>query len=126
MKKVAIQIVAAVFCVILASCGGGSSPKSVADKALNAWAKVDAKAFVDQFVPKEENLSDKEKKEGLEFIKAWMENSPMKRHEIKSETIDGDKATVNAVWYNPDGKMTEVNIPLVKTGKGWKISSLSW
>jgi len=127
MKKVVIQIVVAVVCVILVSCGGGgSSPKSVADKALNAWVKVDVKTFIDQFVTKDENVSDKEKQQGLEFMKALMESAPMKRYEIKGETIDGDKAKVNAVWYNPDGKMTEINIPFVKTGKGWKISDLSW
>ena len=140
MKKVVIQMVAAVVCVFLVSCGGGSGssgggstgksvssgPSGVAEKAFGAWVKGDAKAFLDYFDLEE--MSAKEKDEGVEFIKAMIQWQPITKYEIQEEIIseDGKKAKVQVKFYAKDGEVNDSKVPFVKTGKGWKIDGIVW
>jgi len=138
MKKVIIQMVAAVVCVCLVSCGGGSgssgggssnssnssSPSSIADKVFSAWLKGDMKTvatYVDQ-----EGLSAKELKEGLEFLTEMLKYQPLAKYEIQGETLsdDGKKAKVNVKLYFKDGDTSDNKVPFVKTDHGWKISDI--
>jgi len=125
------MMLSAMICgVILSSCGGGggssssSSPKTVADKALSAMVKVDAKAFVGYLVQADHDAD--EVKKGTMMVQALLEAMPLAKYEIKGETIDGDKAEVDAVLFFKDGSTKNAEIPFVKTEKGWKISDLSW
>ena len=132
MKKVVIQIVAAVVCMCFVSCGGGSgssgggssSPSGIADKAFSAYVKGDAKAFL-KYV-EQEGLSAQEMKEGLEFLTEMMKYQPLAKYEIQGETLsdDGKKAKVNVKLYFKDGDTSDNKVPFVKTEKGWQISDV--
>ncbi len=122
-------VIAAMFAVT--SCGGGNSPKSVADKAMSALLDKDYDEFVKYINIKTKEGEDPEAARktlsGLFQDKAekeYAKKGGFKSYEILSETIDpsGDKALVKVKMEFGNGDVDEEDYPMVKDAKGeWKL-----
>lgn len=116
---------------IMTSCGGGNSPKAVADKALKAMQNKNYDEFVEYIyiAPKEGEDPEGAKKmlSGMmqsKADKAYEKKGGFKSYEVLSEEIDekGEKAVVKVKMEFGDGDVKEDDMKLRKDDKGnWKI-----
>ena len=137
MKKI-MTLACAVFAVILmAACGGGNSPKAVAEKSLNCIMDKDFKGYAALIYIDEDRYSaeeqEKQRKEMAELIETKIPmaveiNGELKGFKTTSEVIaeDGNTATVECTTtYDKNGKKKEetekINLRKNKAGK-WMIA----
>lgn len=116
---------------IMTSCGGGNSPKAVADKALKAMQNKNYDEFAEYIyiAPKEGEDPESAKKmlSGMmqgKADKAHEKKDGFKSYEILSEEIDekGEKAVVKVKMEFGNGDVKEDDMKLRKDDKGnWKI-----
>ncbi len=131
MKKLLglVAVIAAMFAIT--SCGGGNSPKSVADKAMAALQEKNYDEFVEYVYIKTKEGEDPEAaKKTLSGMlqgkadKAYEKKGGFKSYEVLSETIDpsGDKALVKVKMVFGNGETEEDDYPMVKDEQGnWKL-----
>ena len=115
----------------ITSCGGGNSPKSVADKAMAALQEKNYDEFVEYVYIKTKEGEDPEAaKKTLSGMlqgkadKAYEKKGGFKSYEVLSETIDpsGDKALVKVKMVFGNGETEEDDYPMVKDEQGnWKL-----
>jgi hypothetical protein len=109
-------ISAAAIVVFLISCGGGDSPKSVAEHFLKAMNKMDYETA--------KKYGSEDTGRLLDMMSGFAKMIPdsarqEKSFEIKDEKIDGDKATVT---YLQQGEEGEQSLDLVKLDGKWKVA----
>ena len=102
--------------VFLISCGGGDSPKSVAEHFLKALNKMDYETA--------KKYGTEDTGRLLDMISGFAKMSPdsaneEKSFDIKTEKIDGDKATVT---YVQSGEVSEQTLDLIKIDGKWKVA----
>src|SRR6187549_1735688 len=102
--------------VFLVSCGGGDSPKSVAENFLKAMNKMDYETA--------KKYGSEDTGRLLDMMSNFTNMMPdsareEKSFEIKEERIDGDKATVT---YVQSGEVGEQTLDLVKLDGKWKVA----
>ena len=102
--------------VFLISCGGGDSPKSVAEHFLKAMNKMDFETA--------KKYGSEDTGRLLDMMSGFSKMIPdsareEKSFEIKDELIDGDKATVT---YIQAGEPGEQSLDLVKIDGKWKVA----
>jgi hypothetical protein len=102
--------------LILTSCGGGDSPKSVAENFLKAMNKMDYETA--------KKYGSEDTGRLLDMMSGFANMIPdsakqEKSFEIKDEKIDGDKATVT---YSQSGEVGEQTLDLVKIDGKWKVA----
>ena len=124
-----MAVIAAMFAIT--SCGGGNSPKSVADKAMAALQEKNYDEFVEYVYIKTKEGEDPEAaKKTLSGMlqgkadKAYEKKGGFKSYEVLSETIDpsGDKALVKVKMVFGNGETEEDDYPMVKDEQGnWKL-----
>jgi len=108
---IALVALVAIIGVAVTSCGGGS-PSAVARKAITAVKKGDKKGIEATFTPEAAGLivSMLEKAQGQFNEKGDIDKM--------TETINGDKATVNVTYK--DGSTEDIS--LVKLDGKWKVT----
>lgn len=126
MKKYLTVLVLCLATCMFFSCSGGSSPKSVAKKALKCQKKDDVKGFVDCVYFKD---SDKEYKD---LYIQQIENNKKPSQEIESfefvdEKIDEEagraKVTFNVTYKN--GRTTKETFKMIRDDNGkWWLNQL--
>lgn len=124
-----LLVVAAMFAIT--ACGGDSSPKSVADKAMSALQKKNYDEFVKYVNIKTKEGEDPETARKMlsgmlqeKADKNYEKKGGFKSYEIVSETIDesGDKALVVVKMTFGNGETEEEDCPMVKDSEGnWKM-----
>lgn len=132
MKKLLglMALVAAMFA--FTACGGGNSPKDVAEQAMKAVKDKDAKTLVDLFDTadfEEEGESVQEQKDMLvamyqEKLDEMPQTNAVKSYETLSESIaeDGNTATVDMKIEYENGKTDTDVVKLKKDANGnWKL-----
>ena len=135
MKRVFIQMIAAIVCVSFVSCGGGSgssggssssksgtlSPSEVVGKAFGAKLKGDAKTYFSYCY--QEGLNEEQKKKRIEGLKAAMKYETMVKYEVlREEMLNDVKAYVFLKVDYKDGNSDDrYQLVVVKTDDGWKI-----
>ena len=102
--------------VLFISCGGGDSPKSVAENFLKAMNKMDFETA--------KKYGSEDTGRLLDMMSGFAQMIPdsareEKKVEIKDEIIDGDKATVT---YTQSGEPGEQTLDLVKIDGKWKVA----
>jgi len=107
---------AAVIILFLFSCGGGDSPKSVAENFLKAMNKMDYEAA--------KKYGSEDTGRLLDMMSGYATMIPDSAREeisfeIKDEKIEGDKATVT---YVQSGEVSEQSLDLVKIDGKWKVA----
>ena len=116
MKNRLKQIATTSIISFLIACGGGDSPKSVAENFLKALNKMDyetAKKYGSEDTGKLLDMMSG-------FAKMMPDSARQERNfEIKDEKIDGDKATVTYLESGEDG---EQSLSLVKVEGKWKVA----
>ena len=114
MKKISLFVTT--ICLILASCGGGDSPKAVAENFLKALNKMDyetAKKYGSEDTGKLLDMMSG-------FAKMMPDSAKKERSfEMKDEKIEGDKATVT---YTESGEEGLQSLNLVKVDGKWKVA----
>lgn len=110
----AVSLVSIVLFII--SCGGGDSPKSVAEHFLKAMNKMDYETA--------KKYGSEDTGRLLDMMSGFAKMIPdsareEKSFEIKDEKIDGDKATVT---YVQSGEVGEQTLDLVKIDGKWKVA----
>ncbi len=130
MKKLFGFVVAVVAMLAMASCGGGNSPKSVAEQFIKAVQKQDGKKMAELVYFKEDKApkTDAEKDQLVAMMQskastAYANNGELKSYEILSEEIseDGTEAVVEAKMEF-EKKTSDDKIKLKKDADGnWKI-----
>lgn len=131
MKKLFLILVATMAMFAFTACGGGNSPKSVAEEAMSALKNKDYDKFVDcaHITVKEGEDPEAAKKtiSGMLQSKAesaYAKKGGFKSYEILSETIDesGDKAVVKVKMVYGNGEEEEEDCKMIKDEKGnWKM-----
>lgn len=117
MKKNILSVTAVAFLLLMAACGGGDSPKAVAEKflkALNAYdfegakqyGTVDTGKLMDMMSGFAKMMPDSSRNTEIKF-------------EITGEKIDADKAIVT---YKEEGKEGEIPLSLVRVEGKWKVN----
>ena len=125
-----MALVAAMFA--FTACGGGNSPKDVAEQAKKAVKDKDAKTLVDLFDTadfEEEGESVQEQKDMLvamyqEKLDEMPQTNAVKSYETLSESIaeDGNTATVDMKIEYENGKTDTDVVKLKKDANGdWKL-----
>jgi hypothetical protein len=116
MKTSLKHLASAALVVYLAACGGGDSPKSVAENFLKALNKMDyetAKKYGSEDTGKLLDMMSG-------FAKMMPDSARRERSfEIKDEKIEGDKATVT---YSEQGEEGDQTLNLVKVEGKWKVA----
>lgn len=116
MKKLQILLICSLVALSVA-CGGGDSPKSVAENFLKAMNSMDFEGA------KKYGTEDTGKL--LDMMSGFAEMVPDStkanetKIEITGEKVEGDKATVT---YKEDGREGEIPLNLVKVDGKWKVS----
>jgi len=110
------KVNAALIILFLVSCGGGDSPKSVAENFLKAMNKMDYETA--------KKYGSEDTGRLLDMMSGFANMIPdsarqEKSFEIKNEKIDGDKATVT---YVQSGEVGEQTLDLVKIDGKWKVA----
>jgi hypothetical protein len=116
MNKLTISL-ATLLVGFLAACGGGDSPKSVAEHFLKSMNSMDFEGA------KKYGTEDTDKLLDMMSGFAKMVPDSMKANETKfeitGEKIEGDKATVT---YKEEGREGEIPLSLVRVDGKWKVS----
>jgi len=110
------KIFPAAFLLFVVSCGGGDSPKSVAENFLKAMNKMDYETA--------KKYGSEDTGRLLDMMSNFTNMMPdsareEKSFEIKDEKVDGDKATVT---YVQSGEVGEQTLDLVKLDGKWKVA----
>lgn len=133
MKK--LLSIMAIMAVVFAftACGGGNTPKDVADKAMKALQEKNYDEFVKYVyvTPKEGEDPEATRKtlSGLMQGKAdkeYAKKGGFKSYEIISETIDpeGSKAVVKVKMEYGNGEAEEEDYPMLKDEQGnWMLDA---
>ena len=106
----------AAMAVFMIACGGGDTPKSVAENFLKALNRMDyetAKKYGTQDTGKLLDMMSGFAKMMPDSLKKE------KNFEIKDEKIEGDKATVT---YTESGEEGDLSLNLVKLDGKWKVA----
>jgi hypothetical protein len=98
---------------LFVACGGGSSPKDVAEKFLTHIDKMEFKEAKQYSTKATGELLD-----AIGGMAAMMPKQDPKGFVIKEEKIDGDKATVT---YRSNGKDSDETLNLVKESGKWLV-----
>ncbi len=110
------QILLSVIVATLVACGGGDTPKSVAEKFLKSLNKMDyetAKKYGSEDTGKLLDMMSG-------FANLMPDSAKQERSfEMKEEKITGDKATVT---YLASGEEGEQSLNLVKVDGKWKVA----
>ena len=105
--------------LLLAACGGGGSPESVANSFLKSFAALD--------FDKAAKLATEEGAEALSMMNQFMgamgkEEKAEFRQDytatVSKVDIEGDKAVA---YYTPKGSEEEKSLDLVKVNGKWKV-----
>jgi|GEM_PF-1107682 len=116
MKTTLKQIALAALVALIVACGGGDTPKSVAENFLKALNKMDYEAAKKYGSEDTGKLLDMMSG----FAKMMPDSAKKERSfEIKDEKIEGDKATVT---YTESGEEGIQSLNLVKVEGKWKVS----
>ena len=132
MKKLLSISVFRFMAFFMFSCGGGSTPKAVAEQAVKCIQSQDYKGYIDLTnLNDNENMTSEEKEKSKEQLALLLEDKGKKEYdrkqgikdyEINDETIDGDKATVKVKIIYGNGEEKEETMSLVKNKDGkWRI-----
>lgn len=131
MKKVFLMLVVAAAMFAFTACGGGNSPKSVAEEAMSALQSKNYDKFVDCAYIKVKEGEDPEaaKKAISGMLQSKAESTygkkgGFKSYEILSETIDksGNKAVVTVKMVFGNGEEKEEECKMIKDENGkWKM-----
>lgn len=113
IKLLGGALVAAV--ILFTACGGGESPKAVAQKFITA---IEDKKFDDAAA-----LGTEDTKKAVQMLQSFASMMPAdakkKEFEFGEEKVDGDKATVS---YKEKGTDKEQTVNLVKQDGKWLVS----
>lgn len=116
MNRILKTFVIALLSAVITSCGGGDSPKSVAENFLKAMNKMDfetAKKYGSEDTGKLLDMMSS-------FAKLMPDSAKKERSfEMKDEKINGDKATVTYVSSGEEGEQT---VSLIKVDGKWKVA----
>lgn len=133
MKKIIGFVAVVALMLVAASCGGGNSPKDVAEKAVKCIQNNDYEGYVDLMLITADEGEDLEAKKqavtGMVQSKAATTLAKMggiKSYEITSETIaaDGKTAEVGMKIVYGNGEEKDDNIKLCKDDKGdWRVDA---
>ena len=126
MKKIIGFVAVVALMLVAASCGGGNSPKDVAEKAVKCIQNNDYEGYVDLMLLTADEGEDLEAKKqavtGMVQSKAATTLAKMggiKSYEITSETI---AVGMKIVYGN--GEEKDDNIKLCKDDKGdWRVDA---
>ena len=109
-------LLSSILVLVIVSCGGGDTPKSVAENFLKALNKMDyetAKKYGSEDTGKLLDMMSG-------FSKLMPDSAKQDRSfEMKDEKINGDKATV---LYTASGEEGEQSLNLVKIDGKWKVA----
>ncbi len=114
--KKTIILLAVLFSSILISCISSDSPKSVAEKFLNAMGKQDFENAKKYGTRETEKLLDM--MSGFSKMSADTVALREMKFEIINEDINGDNAIV---FYREEGREGELQLPMVKLDGKWKV-----
>lgn len=116
MKRSLKYLLISALAITIYSCGGGDSPKSVAENFLKAMNKMDfetAKKYGSEDTGKLLDMMSS-------FSKLMPDSAKKeKSFEMKEEKINGDKATVTYLYSDEDGEQT---VNLIKVDGKWKVA----
>lgn len=132
MKLVKSLVLVVAAGLIIAACGGTSTPSDVVQKVLKAQTSLDfgtvkkhvVKDLVPQIEEAEKAFETPEVKEAMERLKAAADQV---KYDVVKEEIDGDnaKVTVKITALGQEQEQEqELIIPLVKEDGAWKVSKL--
>ena len=111
-KQILLSVIVATFI----ACGGGDTPKSVAEKFLKSLNKMDyetAKKYGSEDTGKLLDMMSG-------FANLMPDSAKQERSfEMKEEKINGDKATVT---YAASGEEGEQSLNLIKIDGKWKVA----
>jgi hypothetical protein len=118
--------------LMIAACGGASTPSDVVKKVLDAQASFDygtvkkyvVKDLVPQIEEVEKQFESPEAKAAIEASKV-LEGDQQVKYDVVKEEIDGDSAKVT-VKMSVAGREQEFTLPLVKEDGAWKVSTLDF
>ena len=109
-------LLSSIIVLVIVSCGGGDTPKSVAENFLKALNKMDyetAKKYGSEDTGKLLDMMSG-------FSKLMPDSAKQERSfEMKDEKINGDKATV---MYTASGEEGEQSLNLIKVDGKWKVA----
>jgi predicted glutamine amidotransferase len=114
MKKINSVLLVASFIVFFA-CNGSDTPRSVAEKFLDAMSSQDFEEARKYGTDETEKLLDM-----MSGFKKMTNDSSIAnvKYEIIREKIEGEKATI---FYTEEGREGELQLPLVKQEGKWKV-----
>ncbi|MDR2292344.1 MAG: DUF4878 domain-containing protein [Prevotellaceae bacterium] len=130
MKLVKSLVLVVAAGLIIAACGGTSTPSDVVQKVLKAQTSLDfgtvkkhvVKDLVPQIEEAEKAFETPEVKEAMERLKAAADQV---KYDVVKEEIDGDNAKVTVkITALGQEQEQELIIPLVKEDGAWKVSKL--
>lgn len=116
MKSLFKYLLSSILVLVIVSCGGGDTPKSVAENFLKSLNKMDyetAKKYGSEDTGKLLDMMSG-------FSKLMPDSARQERSfEMKEEKINGDKATVT---YTASGEEGEQSLNLIKIDGKWKVA----
>lgn len=130
MKKLFSFVAFVASMLVFTACGGGNTPKAVAEEATQAMKDRDAKKLVELIYNDKEGEASQNEKDMLvamfqeKMDKQYEKDGGIKSYEAVSEEIaeDGKTATVTMKIEYENGKTDEDVMKLKQNDKGeWKI-----
>ena len=132
MKKILSAVAMVAIAMLMTACGGGNTPKGVADAYSQAIIKGDYRTAFDYvYFGDDQEKAEKTKEQMLSYVEEKVKSGipderKMTEFEITDEQIDEEagKATVTANVTYANGTTKVEEVPLVKTADGkWMVES---